>query len=483
MNRTVISGRPLINSGRNTQKRIIPRAGRGVTLFILAFYILLAFSASATSHITRFAFVTEPRTVAPGEISEEITVQAQDAAGNAVSLGETVDLEFISSSASGEFLNSEGKPASQVMNSNWKNRTFYYRDSAEGSHTLKIKATGRVSGKSWEASQKITVSEDNSSSPSSGANSESPSTGSGTNIYSSSGVEKTPSIKAYAGEDKTVAVGSEINFFGSATGLNGKPLENARFWWNFGDGASKEGRSVGHVFMIPGEYTVGLHVSTGEYAASDYLKVSVIPNQIEVSGVLIGEKGYLKIKNPAAVEIEIGGWIVEDAAGQRFIIPPKTKIGSGAEIALANSTTGLFLNGEAQLTIYYSNLIKAREWKCLTSGVSQFCSTAGVEHETVIPGQVMASVTKQAYGIAASSSASAGVSADKLAPRNAGEGDSLSAAQDDKTENKPASSETDASAFAQLSESPRAPQLLFVTAFLLSILAAAGFLISKKFIA
>lgn len=119
--------------------------------------ILIAFPGVgvwASSHIAKFVFITEPQSIRAGELSQELTVQAQDAAGNPVEAGETLDLEFTSSSASGEFLNSSGNPVSTVMNKNWKSRNFYYRDSVAGEHTLRVKVTS----KSWEAVQKITIS-------------------------------------------------------------------------------------------------------------------------------------------------------------------------------------------------------------------------------------------------------------------------------------------------------------------------------------
>lgn len=150
-----------------------------------------------------------------------------------------------------------------------------------------------------------------------------------------------PVIKVFAGVDKTVAVGSLTEFSGSALGFQNEPLENARFWWNFGDGASQEGKIISHIFQTPGNYTIGLHVSSGGFSASDYLSVSVVQNQIAISSVLVGKDGYIKINNPFGEEVDIGQWFFEDATGMIFVIPSKTKIGGKAEIAFSNALTGL----------------------------------------------------------------------------------------------------------------------------------------------
>lgn len=177
-----------------------------------------------------------------------------------------------------------------------------------------------------------------------------------------------PVIKVFAGDDKIVAVGSLTEFFGSALGAQNEPLENARFWWNFGDGASEEGKIVSHIFQSPGNYTVGLHVSSGGFSASDYMNVSVAQNQIVISGVLIGESGHIKINNPAAEEVDIGQWFFEDATGRIFVIPAKTKIGGKSEIAFSNSLTGLIKDKfSLPIFLYYPNSSQALKWSGLVT--------------------------------------------------------------------------------------------------------------------
>lgn len=172
-----------------------------------------------------------------------------------------------------------------------------------------------------------------------------------------------PAISAYAGENKKAAVGSLVEFVGYAKGLNGEPLENARFWWNFGDGEVKEGRAVLNIFEVPGIYTVGLHVSSGTYAASDYLVIDVLPNQIAIKSVVKGEGGYIQFVNSSAAEVDLGGWIVDDGK-VNFLVPPRTKLGVHAEAAFSNKVTGLLKNVDTKsFIIRYSNGTIALEWR------------------------------------------------------------------------------------------------------------------------
>ena len=160
-----------------------------------------------------------------------------------------------------------------------------------------------------------------------------------------------PSIKVSAGEDRVVSVGGVVEFLGSAWGLKGEPLQNARFLWNFGDGETHEGKSASHIFRYPGKYTIGLHISSGDLAASDYARVEVGSNQIRVREVIRGEAGSIRLENSASVAVDIGGWILEDSERKIFTIPPKTKISPQSEIVLANAVTGILKNTSASFLI------------------------------------------------------------------------------------------------------------------------------------
>ena len=160
-----------------------------------------------------------------------------------------------------------------------------------------------------------------------------------------------PSIKVNAGEDKTVSVGSLAEFSGNAWGLKEEPLQNARFWWNFGDGEADEGKNVSHIFHYLGKYMVGLHVSSGDASASDYVLVEVSPNHVVIREVIKGETGFIRLENSALETADIGGWILEDSEGEKFSVPPKTKINSQSQIVLANTATGILENANVSFLI------------------------------------------------------------------------------------------------------------------------------------
>ncbi|QQG45479.1 MAG: lamin tail domain-containing protein [Candidatus Sungiibacteriota bacterium] len=177
-----------------------------------------------------------------------------------------------------------------------------------------------------------------------------------------------PPFRVYAGEDKNVIAGAIVDFPGYAEYLDGSELGNARFWWNFGDGATAEGRSLTHTFNTSGVYLVGLHVSSGTHAVSDYVRVNVIPNKVKILRVVEGEAGFIEFTNPDDFDLDIGAWIIDDGISQNFIIPSQTKISGRSTVAFSNRTTGLFHYGVSLVNLRYPNGIVAVTWAKAVTG-------------------------------------------------------------------------------------------------------------------
>lgn len=329
--------------------------GTGLLLCCLA---VASPGAAAASLIVRFVFTTEQQTIPPGVLSEAMTVQARNAADEAQQSDETIDMAFSSTSATGEFLSAGAEPVKPTMNKGTANRTFYYRDASAGTHALTVTATGRTSGQSWTASHKIIVGTAAAVAVPSAESGASPSAPAPAGSVSA--LPPAPAIAARAGRDRTVIAGAAVMFEGGAAGLMKEPVDNARFWWNFGDGGTAEGKSVSHAFRIPGTYTTGLHVSSGVYAASDYSVVTVVPNQVEITEVTEGDGGFIRMRNGGAETVDIGGWILEGADGRRFVLPPYTMIRGGSDIALAHAVTALA--GTVSLTVRFPDGSLAQQY-------------------------------------------------------------------------------------------------------------------------
>lgn len=126
-------------------------------LTLLLFTFLLPHVALAAA--TQLTFTTDPQTVLPGEISGTLTVQLQDGSGASATAAETMDVEFISTSLTGEFLSpTTGSAVSKTISTGSANKNFRYRDATTGNFTLTIKVKGRVSGIEFVTTQGIFIS-------------------------------------------------------------------------------------------------------------------------------------------------------------------------------------------------------------------------------------------------------------------------------------------------------------------------------------
>lgn len=457
---------------------------RNNVVFLFAGVLFFAGSVFAISGITQFVFLTNPQTIRPLELSGALKIQAQDANGTEIKTEETIDLTFSSTSLTGEFLNASSSPVSTVMNKGTANRTFYYQDSNSGIYTLTVKAKGRDSGTSWTVSQTITISDaavaSSISAPPtpSGVGAPTGSVGATpsptpTPSSSLSGSSPSSKINVDAGVDQTATVGSEVHFNGSTTGLKKEPLDQARFWWNFGDGETQEGKFTTHIFRIPGTYIVGLHVSSGEYAASDYVTVHALANQMRVSRVLEGGAGYIGFLNPLNVESDIGDWIIEDATQKKFFIPPETKIAAGAEISFSNAVTGLLQTDTHEpsalypLTVQYPNGTVAFTYTPAASGSPVV--SASVAHSTSYPRPELGSKAGQATAPARS------FSKERALPYQAGEDREQADAKKDVMA-------PDTQSVALSGGISISSRILFAGAIGLSVLGAVGFFVLKQFL-
>jgi len=190
---------------------------------------------------------------------------------------------------------------------------------------------------------------DNSSNASSGLNS------SQNNASSSAGqTTEVPQISADAGEDKTVLVGADSVFSGRAFGTKNESLKNARFIWNMGDGASKEGQTIKHNYKHPGEYIVVLNVSSNELSATDRITVTASPADFSISRIESGAIGFIEIENQSNFPADLSGWFL-NAGGKFFLLPTGTIIDAGKKRIFPAETTGLILEDASRPALLYPN--------------------------------------------------------------------------------------------------------------------------------
>ncbi len=160
-----------------------------------------------------------------------------------------------------------------------------------------------------------------------------------------------------AGQDKTAMAGADVLFQGKALGLEKKPLENARYLWNFGDGEIKEGQQVFHAYRYPGVHMVTLSVASGSFSSEDRAIVTVVEARASLTEVVAGS--YVEISNHSIYDLDLSRWQVVSGRDV-FVIPDQTIILAGKRIRFAwqtlkfteiDKSAGLFYPSGAAVTV------------------------------------------------------------------------------------------------------------------------------------
>ncbi|MEI6863744.1 MAG: lamin tail domain-containing protein [Candidatus Adlerbacteria bacterium] len=146
-----------------------------------------------------------------------------------------------------------------------------------------------------------------------------------------------------------VMVGGGSFFTGSAFDLKGTAVANARYIWNFGDGATDGGQTVFHTYVYPGKYAVILTVASGDQAGLNRITIEAAPAQV---GLLAEPDGSLMVLNRSSQELNIGLWSVSSGTST-FVIPQDTLILSGQSVRFATSVMHMYANADA--TLRYTN--------------------------------------------------------------------------------------------------------------------------------
>ena len=145
-----------------------------------------------------------------------------------------------------------------------------------------------------------------------------------------------PPITAQVTAETTTVAGAGTRFSGEAFGTKGEPLTGARYLWNFGDGATSEGKDTLHTYIYPGVYDVVL--SVGYNYSSATARVAVIAKRPQVALVLEPDNSLLLVNN-SAQELAVGGWSL--ISGEHsFVIPEDTRVRAAGGIRFAPAIMG-----------------------------------------------------------------------------------------------------------------------------------------------
>jgi hypothetical protein len=316
--------------------------------------LMVVLPSVSWAEVSQVVFTTEPQTVKSGEISSTMTIQLQDAGGNSFQAPETIDIEFVSSSASGEFLSplSDNVVTKTIFIGN-ANKNFRYRDTANGTFTITIKATGRTSGQVWNANQTIaigvdvttsttTTTTDNGESDSMNSSSQSSSSHYSATLISS--FKLSSGVGVGVGRDRVGVVGSPLEF---KVETNIEYTNRSIFVWNFGDGSEAVGKIVNHTYRYPGEYVLVLNASGSWGQVVSRANVKVLNPELDITYVSIDR---VEITNHSKNEANLFGraLVMENSM---FAFPRDSIIKAGQKISFGADITRLSPAGQSEVSL------------------------------------------------------------------------------------------------------------------------------------
>jgi hypothetical protein len=147
---------------------------------------------------------------------------------------------------------------------------------------------------------------------------------------------------------KTFAfTGIPLEFKANTTGYNNEQLSYGQYFWNFGDGDSKETKASDiakftHTFFYEGEYIVSLEYFQNYYSnnpdAVDEIIIKVVKTDISISNVGDEKDFFVEISNNTNYDTDLSKWILSSNT-KSFILPKNTIVQSKKKIILSPKIT------------------------------------------------------------------------------------------------------------------------------------------------
>ena len=209
-----------------------------------------------------------------------------------------------------------------------------------------------------------------------GAQSQSPSpspSGTGSLIYNnsdssnSSNINTEPKTKVFEiPKIKTQITGKTLDFVGlplsfqaMAYGYQGEQLHFGKYFWNFGDGDSKEIQVINsqqftHTYFYPGDYIVSLFYYQNYYSdtpdASDQMTIKIIPADFSISRVGDEKDFFVEIANNTDYNADLSNWFL--ASGRKnFTIPRNTILASKKKMIISPKITNFSIEDKNTLKL------------------------------------------------------------------------------------------------------------------------------------
>ncbi|TSC77613.1 MAG: Uncharacterized protein G01um101424_236 [Parcubacteria group bacterium Gr01-1014_24] len=187
-------------------------------------------------------------------------------------------------------------------------------------------------------------------------------------------IAEEPKIKTQIAGRTLAFMGMPVELEGNAFGYSGEKLYSGKYFWNFGDGDSREvkmndSQKFTHTYFYAGEYVVSLEYYLNYYGnvpdASDKIIIKVVPADILISGVGDEKDFFVELSNNTDYEADISKWfLLSDkksfAIPRNTILEPKKKIIFSPKItnfSISDKNNLKLLNSQGESIFDYSSSI------------------------------------------------------------------------------------------------------------------------------
>jgi hypothetical protein len=142
-------------------------------------------------------------------------------------------------------------------------------------------------------------------------------------------------------------VGIPFAFSGIALGTHGEQLFSGKYFWNFGDGDSRENQVVNvdkffHTYFYPGEYTVLLEYYSNNFVdipeATEKITIRVIAPEISIASVGNEKDFFIELFNNTDYNADLSNWfLISDY--RSFMIPRNTILAAKKKLIISPQIT------------------------------------------------------------------------------------------------------------------------------------------------
>lgn len=136
------------------------------------------------------------------------------------------------------------------------------------------------------------------------------------------------SFQVSAGRDRLSYTNSPVNFIAKHKTSQNLANNSCHYEWSFGDGTSKTGEKVEHVFKYPGDYNIVLNGSCIDLESVSRTTIRILQPNLAISQKI---DGSVEVFNHGQSEINLYGFKLQ-AGNQYYAFPLDTIISAGKKV-------------------------------------------------------------------------------------------------------------------------------------------------------